>query len=89
MKRTVDEKLKYNSAQKTSFAYGYRFGVQAYRRYPKADERHKRDISSDIDYNRRLAQTGDKSRESVQYAKGFMCGVRDAANERKIKQKRR
>ena len=89
MKRTVDEKLKYNSAQKTAFAYGYRFGVQAYRRYPKADERHKRDISSDIDYNRRLAQTGDKSRESVQYAKGFMCGVRDAANERKIKQKRR
>ncbi len=89
MKRTVDEKLKYNSAQKTAFAYGYRFGVQAYRRYPKADERHKRDISSDIDYNKRLAQTGDKSRESVQYAKGFMCGVRDAANERKIKQKRR
>ena len=89
MKRTVDEKLKYISAQKTAFAYGYRFGVQAYRRYPKADERHKRDISSDIDYNKRLAQTGDKSRESVQYAKGFMCGVRDAANERKIKQKRR
>lgn len=89
MKRTVDEKLKYNSAQKTAFAYGYRFGVQAYRRYPKADERHKRDISSDIDYNKRLAQTGDKSRESVQYAKGFMCGVRDAANERKSKQKRR
>lgn len=89
MKRTVDEKLKYNSAQKTAFAFGYRFGVQAYRRYPKADERHKRDISSDIDYNKRLAQTGDKSRESVQYAKGFMCGVRDAANERKIKQKRR
>lgn len=89
MKRTVDEKLKYNSAQKTAFAYGYRFGVQAYRRYPKADERHKRDISSDIDYNKRLAQTGDKSRESVQYAKGFMCGVRDAANERKSKQKHR
>ena len=89
MKRTIDEKLKYNSAQKTAFAYGYRFGVQAYRRYPKADERHKRDISSDIDYNRRLVQTGDKSRESVQYAKGFMCGVRDAANERKSKQKHR
>ena len=89
MKRTVDVKLKYNSAQKTAFAYGYRFGVQAYRRYPKADERHKRDISSDIDYNKRLAQTGDKSRESVQYAKGFMCGVRDAANERKSKQKHR
>lgn len=89
MKRTVDEKLQYNSGQKTAFSYGYRFGFQAYRRYPKADERQKRDISGDIDYNKRLAQTGDKSRESVQYAKGFMCGVRDAANERKSKQKRR
>ena len=88
MKRTIDEKLKYNSGQRTAFAYGYRFGVQAYRRYPKA-EKQKRDISGDIDYNRRLVQTGDKSRESVQYAKGFMCGVRDAANERKSKQKHR
>ena len=89
MKRTVDEKLQYNSGQRTAFAYGYRFGVQAYRRYPNADEKQKRDISGDIDYNRRLVQTGDKSRESVQYAKGFMCGVRDAANERKSKQKHR
>lgn len=89
MKRTIDEKLQYNSAQRTAFAYGYRFGVQAYRRYPKADEKRKRDISGDIDYNKRLAQTGDKSRVSVQYAKGFMCGVRDAANERKSKQKHR
>lgn len=89
MKRTVDEKLQYNRGQKTAFAYGYRFGVQAYRRYPKSDERQKRDISGDIDYNRRLAQTGDKSRGSVQYAKGFMCGVRDAADERKARQKRK
>ena len=44
MKRTVDEKLQYNSGQRTAFAYGYRFGVQAYRRYPKADEKQKRDI---------------------------------------------
>lgn len=89
MKRTVDEKLKYNCGQRTAFAYGYRFGVQAYRQYPKANERRKRDISGDIDYNRRLAQTGDRLRESTQYAKGFMCGVRDAANERKSKQKRK
>lgn len=88
MKRTIEEKMKYNSSQRTAFAYGYRFGVQAYRRYPKADERHRRDIKGDIEYNKRLAQTGDISRSSVQYAKGFMCGVRDAANERKSKQKR-
>lgn len=89
MKRNVEEKLQYNSGQRTAFAFGYRYGVQSYRRYSKADIRQKRDISGDIDYNKRLAQTGDKSRKSVQYAKGFMCGVRDAANERKSKQKRR
>ena len=89
MKRTVDEKLQFSRGQRTAFSSGYRFGAHEHRRYPKADERQKRDISGDIDYNKRLAQTGDKSRESVQYAKGFMCGVRDAANERKSKQKRR
>ena len=85
MKRTVDEKLQYNSGQRTAFAYGYRFGVQAYRRYSKSDKRQKRDISGDIDYNRRLAQTGDKSQLSVQYAKGFMCAMRDCAAERKAR----
>ena len=62
MKRSVDEKLKYNSEQKTPFAYGYRFGVKAYREYPKANKK--------------------------QYAKGFMCAMRDCAAERKVRQKR-
>lgn len=89
MNRTVDEKLKYNRALKTPFAYGYRMAVWAYRSYPKASKKRKSEMLSDIDYNKHLAVNGDKSRQSVQYAKGFMCGVRDAANERKSKQKRR
>ena len=55
MKRTVDEKLKYNREQKTPFAYGYRFGVKAYREYPKANKKRKREMMSDIDDNKRLA----------------------------------
>ena len=86
MKRSVDEKLKYNREQKTPFAYGYRFGVKAYREYPKANKKRKREMMSDIDDNKRLAQTGDKSLLSVQYAKGFMCAMRDCAAERKARQ---
>ena len=56
MKRSVDEKLKYNSEQKTPFAYGYRFGVKAYREYPKASKKRKREMMSDIDDNKQLAQ---------------------------------
>ena len=88
MKRSVDEKLKYNNEQKTPFAYGYRFGVKAYRRYPKADKKRKQDMLAEIDDNKRLAQTGDKSRSSVQFAKGYMCAMRDCAAERKARQKR-
>ena len=86
MKYTVDEKLKYNREQKTPFSYGYRFGVKAYRQYPKADKKRKRAMLAEIDDNKRLAQTGDKSQLSVQYAKGFMCAMRDCAAERKARQ---
>ena len=88
MKYMVDEKLAYNRGQKTAFSYGYRFGVKAYRQYPNADKKRKRDMLAEIDDNKRLAQTGDKSRSSVQYAKGYMCAMRDCAAERKARQKR-
>ena len=88
MKRSVDEKLKHNREQKTPFSYGYRFGVKAYRQYPKADKERKRAMLAEIDDNKRLAQTGDKSQLSVQYAKGYMCAMRDCAAERKARQKR-
>ena len=83
---TVDEKLRYNSNLKTPFSYGYRFGVKAYRDYPKASKKRKRDMMSDIDSNKLLAVKGDTSRQSVQYAKGFMCAMRDCAAERKARQ---
>lgn len=88
MKRTVDEKLNYNRTQKTSFAYGYRMGVRAYKSYPKASKKRKSEMLSDIDYNKQLASHGDKTRQSVQYAKGFMCGMRDCAAERKARKGR-
>lgn len=86
MKRTVDEKLKYNSEQKTPFAYGYRFGVKAYRQYPKADKKRKLAMLAEIDDNKRLAQSGKSTCNSVQYAKGFMCAMRDCAAERRARQ---
>lgn len=86
MKRTVDEKLRYNSNQTSSFAYGYRIGVKAYRAYSKASKKRKRDLMNDIDFNKELACKGDNSRQSVQYAKGFMCAMRDCAAERKARQ---
>ena len=86
MKRSVDEKLKYNSEQKTPFAYDYRFGVKAYREYPKVSKKRKRAMLAEIDDNKRLAQSGKSARNSVQYAKGFMCAMRDCAAERKARQ---
>lgn len=87
MKRTVDEKLQYNSGQHTPFSYGYRFGVMAYRKYPKASKERKREMIDEIDNNSRLARSGKISLNSVQYAKGFMCAMRDCAAERKARQK--
>ena len=86
MKRSVDEKMKYNTEQTTPFEYGFRFGVKAYREYPKASKKRKREMMSDIDDNKRLAQSGKSTRNSVQYAKGFMCAMRDCAAERKARQ---
>lgn len=84
MKRTVDEKVKYNEQQKTPFSWGYRWGVRAYRKYPKADNAERKRILAEIDGYKNEAVNGKgKSREC---AKGFMCGVRDAANERKARQ---
>ena len=77
MKRTVEEKLRYNRKRKTAFSSAYCFGVSVYRDYPAADAKTKAVIRQMIDTNKQIARTGDAS------AKGFMCGIRDAANERK------
>jgi hypothetical protein len=79
MKHTVNDKYNYNKQQKTAFSYGYRFGVEAYRSYPKANAAKRKEILADIDYSKQNAAKGK------QYDKGFMCAIRDCANERKGK----
>lgn len=62
---------------------GYSFGVNVYNDYRRFDDKGKKIVRELIDTNKSLARDGDE------LSKDFMCGVRDAANERKSKQKRR
>lgn len=83
MSYSVDEKLKFNQSKKTPFGYGYWWGVKAYRSYLKADAQEKKRILAEIDSYRKQAQ---KKSPSGECAKGYMCAVRDCANERKARQ---
>ena len=82
MARTVDEKLKYNQGNKSPFSTGYVLAVKLYRDYPKSDAETKKNVKEIIDVSKDLAKKGDEM------SKGFMCGFRDAANERKARQKK-
>lgn len=82
MSYSVDEKVKYNAKRKTPFGYGYSWGVKAYRNYPKASAEEKKRILAEIAAYKEEAKKKNRSGEC---AKGYMCGVRDAANERKAK----
>lgn len=79
MKRTLKDKLKYNSKRNTDFAFGYRLGVRMYKDYPKDTAKGKLETKRLIDGFKTLARGGDET------SKGVMCGIRDAANERKGK----
>lgn len=83
MKRTVDEKYKYNQSRKDTFSTGYCTGVNLYRSYTKSDGETKAMIKEIITTSKELAQEGDD------LGKGVMCAVRDCAEERKAKQRRR
>ena len=83
MKRTVDEKYKYNQAREGMFSTGYCTGVTLYRSYIKSDGETKALIKNIISNSKELAQKGED------LGKGLMCAVRDCAEERKAKQKRR
>ena len=83
MKRTLKEKYEFNHARNTPFSTGYSLGVNVYNDYRRLDDEGKKIVRELIDTNKLLARDGDE------LSKGFMCGVRDAANERKSKQKRR
>lgn len=77
--QSLDEKLRYNQKRGTQFSVGYVLGVKHYRDYPRKDKVHKQKIKNAIDEYSKQARNGDE------FAKGLMCGIRDAANERKSK----
>ncbi len=83
MKHSVDEKLVYNKKRKGLFSTGYVLGVEIYRGYSKGNKESKALTRGIISDSNDLARMGDE------YGKGVMCGVRDAANERKARKKDR
>ena len=78
-KYTFEQKLDYNRkrAESDSFARGYVAGATTYMNYSKfsvvAKEKIKRIISLEF----------SSAKKGVAGGKGFACGMRDAANERK------
>ena len=84
--KTVDERLKSGEKRKTPFGWGYCWGVRAYRAYPRVNASERAAISAQIsDYKDEAKNGKGRSREC---AIGFMYGMRDAAIERKSRQKK-
>ena len=77
--KTLAEKVAYNETQKGGFPRGYCAGVRFYQSYGKkgkpVDKKKHNQFIDDM-------KEGAKKHS---YCKGFMCGIRDAANERKSK----
>ena len=78
-KRLLVEKYAANDKKDTPFSQGYVTGVVAYQSNKDYDKDGKKAVKDFISQNSRAAKAGDPM------AKGVMCGVRDAANERKKK----
>lgn len=81
MKRTVDEKVAYNSKQDTPKAAAYVVGVTLYRNYVKSNDEVKQATTQLIDsaFKRVHSGRGDEA------DKALIAGYRDAANERKAR----
>ncbi len=79
--KTLAEKVAYNQKQNSGFSQGYLLGVRWYGEYPKLSGKNKKQQLKVIDITKKTAKMGDE------FAKGIMCGIRDAANERKAKKK--
>lgn len=79
--KTLAEKVAYNETQNTGFSHGYCTGVKFYQNYGKGgapvDNKGHNEYIDDM----------KKAAKKHSYAKGFMCGIRDAANERKAKKR--
>ena len=79
--KSLNEKVKYNSAQDSGFSKGYCLGVRFYQNYGKGgapvDKKKHNEFIDDM-------KAGAKKHS---YCKGFMCGIRDASIERKANKK--
>ena len=80
-KRTVQEKYDYNKQfPNRKFSNGYKNGVEAYRDYANAIDGYRKDIK---ELNKSMAEAAKNKRDP--WAIGYMCALRDCANERKGK----
>lgn len=77
--QTLDDKIKFNQKRGTQFSVGYLLGVKQYRSYPQKDRQGKQKAKKAIDEFSKKAKSGDE------FAKGIMCGIRDASRERKAR----
>ena len=78
---SIDDKIKFNKKRGSLFGSGYILGVKQYRKYALKDRKQKQVVKKAIDEFSKMARNG------YEFAKGIMCGIRDAANERKAKKK--
>lgn len=76
-KYTLKEKVEYNRKRGDAFGTAYVNGVTLYTEYPKCDRQMQRDIK------KLIASSVPLARDGHEISKGFLCGVRDAANERR------
>lgn len=80
-KRTVDEKYEYNKRNRgNQFSAGYINGVEAYRDYGNAMDGYRKHIK---ELNKSVAESAKTKRDP--WSIGYMCALRDCANERKNK----
>lgn len=90
-KYTVDEKVRYHEEyvttglgdKKAEFGSGYNAGVLLYRSWVREDKEGRALIDKIVATEKESAKYG------VTSSKGFMCGMRDAARERKERQNKR
>ena len=77
--KTLTEKVAYNQTKNSGFSKGYCAGVRYYQSYGKN--------GAPIDKRRHNQYIDDMKAgaNKYRYCKGFMCGLRDSANERKAR----
>ena len=98
MARTFKEKVEYNEKRSkvSEFSSGYDLAVVLYKSYIKAPAQARKEINSIFDNARKNLKTSRASlktaksdiakaiaKNAVDYNNGILCGLRDAANDRK------